>query len=214
MDGVWEGLARSYASMVEDLRSRHDVELTTVGVLGISAMTHGYVALDADGELLVPFRTWRNTTTGQACAELTPLLGFAVPQRWTIAHLHQSILEAQPHLADVAHLKTLATYVHWMLTGEHVVGLDEASGMFPIDRGCGDWDADRVATFDTPELHAGDVPRLVVRDAEGRGHPHRGGGGDHRGGPRPRRPVHGRGHGAADDGSRTRRPHQHHHHRR
>jgi sugar (pentulose or hexulose) kinase len=148
MADVWEGLAGSYAALVDDVRARHDVELTTFAALGISAMMHGYVALDADGDLLVPFRTWRNNITGQACAELTPLLDFAVPQRWSIAHLYQSILEEQPHLARLAHLKTLATYVHWKLTGEHVVGLDEASGMFPIDPGSGDWDADRMATFD------------------------------------------------------------------
>jgi sugar (pentulose or hexulose) kinase len=111
-------------------------------------MMHGYVALGADGELLVPFRTWRNNITGAACAELTPLLDFAIPQRWSIAHLYQSVLDEQEHLARLAHLKTLAAYVHWRLTGEHVVGLDEASGMFPIDPVTRDWDAARMAAFD------------------------------------------------------------------
>ena len=100
------------------------------------------------GDLLVPFRTWRNNITGPACAELTPLLDFAVPQRWSIAHLYQSILEEQPHVPRIAHLTTLAGYVHWKLTGEHVMGVGEASGMFPIDPQSGDWDAARVATFD------------------------------------------------------------------
>ena len=145
---VWEGLAGSYRALVEDVRARHGVGLTTFAALGISGMMHGYVALDTDGEVLVPFRTWRNNITGQACAELTPLLDFAVPQRWSIAHLYQSILEEQPHLAHLTHLKTLATYVHWRLTGEHVVGLDEASGMFPIDPASRDWDATRLARFD------------------------------------------------------------------
>ena len=133
MADVWKGLAACYASLVEDVRARYGTHLRTVASLGISGMMHGYVALDGDGNLLVPFRTWRNNITGAACAELTPLLDFAVPQRWSIAHLYQSILDGQPHLSQLAHLKTLAAYVHWRLTGEHVVGLDEASGMFPID---------------------------------------------------------------------------------
>jgi len=145
---VWDGLAACYASLAEDVRTRYGVELRSVAALGISGMMHGYVALDASGELLVPFRTWRNNITGAACAELTPVLDFAVPQRWSIAHLYQSVLDGQPHLARLAHLKTLAGYVHWKLTGEHVVGLDEASGMFPIDPATSDWDAGRLARFD------------------------------------------------------------------
>jgi sugar (pentulose or hexulose) kinase len=145
---VWDGLADCYAALAADVRTRYGVELRSVAALGISGMMHGYVALDRDGELLVPFRTWRNNITGAACAELTPLLDFAVPQRWSIAHLYQSILDEQPHLARLAHLKTLAGYVHWKLTGEHVVGLDEASGMFPIDPATNDWDAGRLARFD------------------------------------------------------------------
>ncbi len=148
MADVWKGLAACYASLVDDVRTRYGLELRTVAALGISGMMHGYVALDGDGQLLVPFRTWRNNITGQACAELTPLLDFAVPQRWSIAHLYQSILDGQPHLAQLVHLKTLAAYVHWRLTGEHVVGLDEASGMFPIDPVTRDWDVARMAAFD------------------------------------------------------------------
>jgi sugar (pentulose or hexulose) kinase len=124
------------------------VELKSVSAMGFSGMMHGYVALDADGKLLVPFRTWRNNITGKACAELTPLLDFAVPQRWSIAHLYQSILEAQRHVPRIAHLTTLAGYVHWKLTGEHKMGVGEASGMFPIDPKTGDWDAARMAAFD------------------------------------------------------------------
>ncbi len=149
MDDVWTGLAASYASLAADVRSRYATELTSVAAIGVSAMMHGYVALDADGELLVPFRTWRNNITGQACAELTPLLEFAVPQRWSIAHLYQSILDGQPHVPRIAHLTTLAGYVHWWLTGEHRVGVGEASGVFPIDPDTGDWDAARLATFET-----------------------------------------------------------------
>jgi sugar (pentulose or hexulose) kinase len=130
------------------VRGRYSLELRTVAAMGFSGMMHGYLVLDAQGKLLVPFRTWRNNITGQACAELTPLLDFAVPQRWSIAHLYQSILEEQPHVPLIGRLTTLAGYVHWKLTGEHKVGLGEASGMFPIDPKTGDFDAARLAKFD------------------------------------------------------------------
>ena len=157
VDGVWTydvadvrtGLAACYASLVEDVRDRYAIDLTTVAAMGVSGMMHGYLALDVDGRLLVPFRTWRNNITGQACAELSPILDFAVPQRWSIAHLYQSILEGQPHVPRIARITTLAGYVHWMLTGEDIVGVGEASGMFPIDPLTRDWDAARMATFDT-----------------------------------------------------------------
>ena len=147
-EDVWKGLADCYASLVQDVRAHYSLELTAVAAMGFSGMMHGYVALDAEGKLLVPFRTWRNNITGQACAELTPLLDFAVPQRWSIAHLYQSILEGQPHVPRIAHLTTLAGYVHWKLTGEHTMGVGEASGIFPIDPLSGDWDAARMARFD------------------------------------------------------------------
>jgi len=145
---VWKGVADCYASLVKDVRARYSVELTSVAAMGFSGMMHGYVALDRDGNLLVPFRTWRNNITGRACAELTPLLDFAVPQRWTIAHLYQSILEKQPHVSKIAHLTTLAGYVHWKLTGEHKMGVGEASGIFPIDPRTGDYDALRMGKFE------------------------------------------------------------------
>jgi sugar (pentulose or hexulose) kinase len=148
MADVWTGLADCYASLVADVRSRYSVELGAVAAMGVSGMMHGYVALDADGQLLVPFRTWRNNITGKACAELTPLLDFAVPQRWSIAHLYQSILEEQRHVPRIAHLTTLAGYVHAKLTGKHLMGVGEASGMFPIDSASCDWDAERMAKFD------------------------------------------------------------------
>jgi sugar (pentulose or hexulose) kinase len=148
LDDVWRGLSACYASLVEDVRVRYSVELTSVAAMGFSGMMHGYVALDREGQLLVPFRTWRNNITGKACAELTPLLDFAVPQRWSIAHLYQSILEAQPHVPRIARLTTLAGYVHARLTGEHTLGVGEASGVFPIDPDTCDWDAARMAKFD------------------------------------------------------------------
>jgi len=148
MGDVWRGLAACYASLVEDVYARHAVELKNVAALGVSGMMHGYLALDSDGNLLCPFRTWRNNITGDACAELTPLLDFAVPQRWSIAHLYQSILEKQPHVPRIARLTTLAGYVHLKLTGEHQLGVGEASGMFPVDPRTGDWDAARADKFD------------------------------------------------------------------
>lgn len=148
MDDVWRGIAACYASLVEDVRTRYGVELGNVAALGISGMMHGYVALGRDGELLVPFRTWRNNITALACEKLSPVLDFAVPQRWSIAHLYQSILEAQAHVPHIARLTTLAGFVHQKLTGKHGLGVGEASGMFPIDPLSGDWDAARVAKFD------------------------------------------------------------------
>ncbi len=148
VDDVWKGLAACYASLADDVRARYSLELKTVAAMGLSGMMHGYVALDIEGKLLVPFRTWRNNITSAACGELTQLLDFAVPQRWSIAHLYQSILEEQLHVDRIAHLTTLAGYVHWKLTGEHKVGVGEASGMFPIDPRRGDWDAARMAKFD------------------------------------------------------------------
>ena len=155
-DGVWtysvaeveRGLAAAYASLVADVRARHGVDLRGVAAMGVSAMMHGYVALDDQGELLVPFRTWRNNITGAASGLLTQALDFPVPQRWSVAHLYQSILEDQPHLPRLAHLTTLAGYVHWRLTGERVLGVGDASGMFPIDAAEADWDAARLAAFD------------------------------------------------------------------
>ena len=145
---VWRGIASCYASLAADVRARYSLELETFAALGVSGMMHGYVALDREGNLLVPFRTWRNNITGRACRELTPLLDFAVPERWTIAHLYQSILEEQPHVPQIARLTTLAGYVHLMLTGEHVLGVGEASGVFPIDPRTCDWDAERLARFE------------------------------------------------------------------
>ncbi len=148
MQDVWKGLAACYASLVRDVRARYSLELAAVAAIGISGMMHGYVALDVEGKLLVPFRTWRNNITGRACGELTPLLEFAVPQRWSVAHLYQSILDKQPHVPHISHLTTLAGYVHWKLTGEHKMGMGEASGMFPVDPSAGDWDVARMAKFD------------------------------------------------------------------
>jgi len=148
LEDVWSGVQDSVASMCADAQERHGVRPTTLAALGVSAMMHGYLACDAAGELLAPFRTWRNTTTGRAAAELTELFDFAIPLRWSVAHLYQAILDEEPHVAQVASLTTLAGYVHQRLTGLNVLGVGDASGMFPIDAVTKDYDARRLAQFD------------------------------------------------------------------
>ncbi len=149
MDDVWSGTAACWSDLAADVARRFGAHLATVAAGGFSGMMHGYVALDADGELLAPFRTWRNNITGDAAAELTDLFQFAIPQRWSIAHLYQAIKNGEEHLPRLAHLTTLAGYVHWKLTGRWVMGPCEASGMFPVDPRTGDFDAAMVTAFDT-----------------------------------------------------------------
>lgn len=146
---VFRGLRAAYASLARNVREQYSVELRAAGAIGISGMMHGYVALGRDGELLVPFRTWRNNITGEASSELTKVLDFPVAQRWSIAHLYQSLLEGQPHVSEIARLTTLAGFVHCALTGEHKLGLCEASGMFPVDPHTCDWDELRLERFET-----------------------------------------------------------------
>ncbi|MFC7534179.1 xylulokinase [Actinoplanes sp. GCM10030250] len=148
MGDVWSGLQACFAALAEDVRRRHGTELRTTGALGVSAMMHGYLAFDADGELLTPFRTWRNTNTGDASEQLSKLFGYNVPHRWSIAHLYQAVLNGEEHLGRLAHLTTLAGYVHWKLTGRQVLGVGDASGMFPIDIATGGYDARRLSQFD------------------------------------------------------------------
>jgi sugar (pentulose or hexulose) kinase len=155
LDAVWSGLQSCYAALASDVRQRHGVELTTVGSLGISAMMHGYLAFDADDELLTPFRTWRNTNTGDAAERLTAEFGHNIPHRWSIAHLYQAMLNGEDHVGRIGHLTTLAGYVHWKLTGQQVLGIGDASGMFPIDLATGGYDTAMVATFDRLAAEAG-----------------------------------------------------------
>ncbi len=147
LDAVHEGMRACFASLAGDVRERYGVTLETVGTMCISAMMHGYIALDANGELLVPFRTWRNTTTGQAAAELTELFGYNIPLRWSIAHLRQAMLNGEEHVSRIAHVMTLGAYVHWRLTGENVTGVGDASGMFPIDPATCTYDAAMASAF-------------------------------------------------------------------
>lgn len=145
---IWEGLQGCYRSLAEDVQAKYGVTLTKLEAMGFSGMMHGYMPFDGTGELLVPFRTWRNTMTGEACKKLVPIFNFNVPQRWSIAHLYQAILNGEEHVKDVAYITTLAGYIHWQLTGEKVLGVGDASGMFPIDPETKTYDASMVRKFD------------------------------------------------------------------
>lgn len=173
LDAVWSGLQEAYATLLADTQERYGVQPTTFRALGVSAMMHGYLAFDEAGELLVPFRTWRNTSTERAATELTELLGHNIPLRWSIAHLYQAVLDDEPHVPQVAFLTTLAGYVHWRLTGRKVLGVGDASGVFPIDPTTRDYDAAMVARFDErvaerrPGLRLADVlPEVLVAGQE------------------------------------------------
>ena len=156
VDGIWTydmgtvhtGLQACYADLKKDIVAKFGAAPETFGAIGVSGMTHGYLPFDKDGRQLAEFRTWRNTITGQAAEELTSLFGFAIPQRWSIAHLYQAILNGEEHVPQIRFLTTLAGYVHWMLTGEKVLGIGEASGMFPIDSTVNDYDAQMIDLFD------------------------------------------------------------------
>ncbi|MBQ8687577.1 MAG: ATPase [Ruminococcus sp.] len=135
LDEIHQGVQACYTDLVRDVSEKYDVQLTGFSALGISAMMHGYMAFDEKDMLLTPFRTWRNTTTEAAAAELTELLHFNIPQRWSIAHLYQAVLNGEAHLSRVSYVSTLAGYIHYLLTGRREVGIGEASGMFPVDHG-------------------------------------------------------------------------------
>ena len=147
MEAIHSGLQDCFARLKADVKEKYGVELTTVGAIGVSAMMHGYLPFDKDGRQLAEFRTWRNTITGPAAEELTALFGFNIPQRWSIAHLYQAILNGEEHVKDIAFLTTLAGYIHWQLTGEKVMGVGEASGMFPIDSEKLDYDEGMLQKF-------------------------------------------------------------------
>jgi len=133
LDEVWEGLQSSYKNLLKNVREKYDVELKKISSIGFSAMMHGYLAFDKKDNLLVPFRTWRNNFTGEASKKLTELFDYPIPQRWSIAHLYQAILNGEEHVSEVDYITTLAGYVHWQLSGKKVLGVGDASGMFPID---------------------------------------------------------------------------------
>src|SRR3954451_78048 len=161
LEAVWSGLQSCYAALADDVTERYGVELGRVGALGISAMMHGYLAFDSTGELLTPFRTWRNTNTGRAAELLSARFEHNIPHRWSVAHLYQAILDDEAHVGRISHLTTLAGYVHWQLTGEQVLGIGDASGMFPIDTAAGSYDATMLSQFDELVAERGSDVRLA-----------------------------------------------------
>ena len=157
LESVWKGLQESYRELYNDVLQQYGTSLQQIGAIGFSGMMHGYLPFDKDGILLAPFRTWRNNITGQAVGELTELFQFNIPQRWSIAHLYQAILNTESHVRDISFLTTLAGYVHWKLTGQKVMGIGEASGMFPIDSRTNNYDERMLEQFNDL-LEAGTVP--------------------------------------------------------
>ena len=148
LEDIWEGVQGSYRSLKEEVERVYGVTISTVGAIGFSAMMHGYMVFNKDGDLLVPFRTWRNTITGPASDKLTDLFQYNIPQRWSIAHLYQAILNNEEHISDIDYMITLEGYVHWMLTGEKVLGIGDCAGMFPIDTHTKDFNERMIKQFD------------------------------------------------------------------
>lgn len=170
-NGIWTytqediigGMQSCYASLVKEIETKYGIVPTRFGSIGISAMMHGYMAFDENDRLLVPFRTWRNTITADASEELTELFGFPIPQRWSIAHLYQCILTKEEHLSRLSHLTTLAGFIHYLLTGRRVLGIGEASGMFPVDSGILTYNKEMADKFDNAaHIHGFDKPVLSL----------------------------------------------------
>ena len=147
-EDIWEGLTDCYANMCEDVKKQYGITVESFAAIGISGMMHGYLPFDANGKQLAEFRTWRNTITADAAAELTELFSFNIPQRWSIAHLYQAVKNGESHVGEISYITTLAGYIHWQLTGERVMGVGEASGMFPIDAKTKDYNETMLAKFD------------------------------------------------------------------
>lgn len=156
VDGYWtynltditKGLQEAYRELSQEVEQQYGVKLTRIGSIGFSAMMHGYMAFDSTGELLVPFRTWRNSTTGEAARQLTAVFQFNIPERWSIAHLYQAILNGEQHVPRIDYITTLAGYIHWLLTGAKALGIGDASGMFPIDETTQDYNKKMVQQFE------------------------------------------------------------------
>ena len=148
MEEIHKGLQGCYSALVKDVEEQYGVKLTKLAAMGVSAMMHGYLAFDKDDNLLVPFRTWRNTITGEASEKLTELFSYHIPQRWSIAHLYQAVLNGEEHVKDVRFITTLAGYIHWKLTGQKVIGSGDAAGMFPIDIETKDYNSRMLNQFD------------------------------------------------------------------
>lgn len=149
LEDIWGGLQDAYAKLAADVKAQCGASLKKIGAIGFSAMMHGYMVFDKDGQLLVPFRTWRNSITEEASDELTSLFNYNIPQRWSIAHLYQAMLNNEEHLPRIDYMTTLEGFIHWKLTGKRVIGVGEASGMFPIDTAAKNYNANMVGRFDS-----------------------------------------------------------------
>lgn len=148
IDAIWNGLQDCYTDLRKNVKEQYNCEIENLAAIGISAMMHGYMAFNKNQEILVPFRTWRNTNTGQAAAELSKLFNYNIPLRWSISHLYQCILNNDEHVKDIDFQTTLAGYIHWQLTGKKVIGVGDASGMIPVDPNTKTYDASMVGKFD------------------------------------------------------------------
>ena len=148
IDMIWKGLQGSYSDLRANVRTKYGVEIESLAAIGVSAMMHGYMPFDKEQNILVPFRTWRNTNTGKAAAELSSLFKFNIPLRWSISHLYQAILDGEEHVGKIDFLTTLAGYIHWQLTGKRVLGIGDASGMLPVDSLTKDYSSEMVDKFD------------------------------------------------------------------
>ena len=148
VEAIWYGLQDCYADLRSNVKKLYDIEIEALAAIGVSAMMHGYMAFNDKEEILVPFRTWRNTNTGQAAAALSELFVYNIPLRWSISHLYQAILDNEEHVKDINYLTTLAGFIHWQITGKKVLGIGDASGMLPIDPVTKNYSAEMVAKFD------------------------------------------------------------------
>ena len=137
LEDIWSGVQACYQDLSGNVKRQYGAEIKSLAAIGVSAMMHGYMAFDQEDNLLTPFRTWRNTITGKAAKELSNLFQFNIPERWSIAHLDQAVLNQEEHVPKITFLTTLAGYIHWKLTGRKVLGVGDASGMFPIDSATG-----------------------------------------------------------------------------
>ncbi len=146
-DEIWSGLQAAYESLNNNAEEKFGAKIKKLSSIGFSAMMHGYLPFDKDDNMLVPFRTWRNTMTASAAKKLTELFNFNIPQRWSIAHLYQAILNNENHIDDITYFTTLAGYVHWKLSGQKVLGVGEASGMFPIDSKTNNYNNEMLEKF-------------------------------------------------------------------
>ena len=147
IEAIWSGLQDCYADLRTNVKNAYGIEIETLAAIGVSAMMHGYMPFNKKEEILVPFRTWRNTNTGRAAAALSELFVYNIPLRWSISHLYQAILDNESHVNEIDFLTTLAGYVHWQITGEKVLGIGDASGMLPIDPTTHNYSAEMVAKF-------------------------------------------------------------------